>query len=263
MANKSKIRGVQYAILVCCALVFVVCAILLVKTLIGYAQANSFYDQMTLDEIGQDEKDPPEAEELPARVLSLMASYRELKETYPNIKGYINIPALSISYPVGQWTDNEYYEKHLISGEENNSGSIFLDFRIASTPMQAKNLILYGHNMNDKSMFNRIRDLFEEDTFYSTRVEYICDDGVFIYDSLAIYVTYTDDPYYAYTFRDDATFDAFFRERAGLSWFPVEYEKTAPIITLVTCSNSATKPNQRFVYQARLTEAYTEFGEES
>lgn len=258
--NNSKLRFFQYSILICCAVVFVVCGVFLIKSLVDYHKADSFYDDMTLDSL---DGDSSPKEEAPERVIALMNGYRELKAQYPNVIGYIHIPSVSIQYPVVQWTDNEYYTTHLISGEENNSGSIFLDFRVDPSPTTAKNLILYGHNMNDKTMFRNLREFFVEETFRDTQVEYICDEGVFVYDSLSIYVTYTDDPYYTYAFEDDQAFSAFFEERAAMSRFEVEYEEASHLITLVTCSNSATKPDQRFVYQGMLVKAYTDFGEES
>ncbi|MBO5305415.1 MAG: class B sortase [Clostridia bacterium] len=126
-----------------------------------------------------------------------------------------------MSYPVVQWTDNEYYTTHLVSGEENKSGAIFLDFLVDSSPAVAPNFILYGHNMNDKTMFHNIRDLFVEETFRDARVEYICDEGVFVYDSLSVYVTYTDDLYYLFNFYEEAEFTEFFEERAAKSRFAV------------------------------------------
>ncbi len=263
MKNKSGIRILQYGILAFCAVVFVVCAVILVKTLVGYSKANSLYHEMTLNTEETQEKLGEADEEALQSVLALMESYQELKTQCPNIVGYVNIPSVSISYPVVQWTDNEYYTTHLITGEKNKSGSIFLDYHVETSPSLAKNLILYGHNMNDKSMFHNIRDLFDEEIFRGTQVQYICDEGVFLYDSLAIYVTDTSDIYYAYAFYDDDVFFRFFEERAALSRFPVEYEKASNIITLVTCSNSATNPDQRFLYHGKLVRAYTDLGEDS
>lgn len=260
MKNKTKVPFLHYFILALCALVFLVGAVILIKTLAAYSEANSVYEGMTLD-ADETRTEPNETEAIPPRILSLMDSYRALKAEYPNIVGFINIPSVSISYPVAQGTDNKYYMTHLITGEENKSGSIFLDFRISDSPRQSPNFILYGHNMNDKSMFHNVRDLFDEEIFRGTVVEYICDEGVFLYDSLAIYVTDTSDPYYQYNFYDEEEFSAFFEERAALSRYPVTYESVSNMITLVTCSNSATKPDQRFLYHGMLVKTYTDFGE--
>ena len=260
MKNKSGVRILQYAILAVCAVVFLVCAVLLIRAGIDYSKANSFYDGITLD-VQQGEDSPSEDDEIPANIRSHMEAYRALKKEYPNIVGYISIPAVSIGYPVVQWTDNMYYTTHLITGEENRSGSIFLDFCVDPSPAKSKNLIVYGHNMNDKSMFYPIRDLFFEETFRNAQVEYICDEGVFLYESLSVCLTDIEDPYYTYSFANDAAFAAFVEERAAKSRFPVEYDTPSHLITLVTCSNAAGKPNERLVYHAALVKTYTDFGE--
>lgn len=262
MENKRSGNIIHYVILAFCALVFVVCLVILAKTLIDYQKANSVYEDMTLD-VGETQPEENEPKEIPQRILTLMESYRALKAEHPNVVGYINIPSVSISYPVVQWTDNEYYTTHLITGEENKSGAIFLDFRISDSPKLSPNLVLYGHNMNDRSMFHNVRDLFDEETFRGTVVEYICDEGVFLYESLSVYVTDTSDPYYTYSFYDEEEFLEFFKERAALSRVSVEQDSVSNLITLVTCSNSATNPDQRFIYHGMLTQVYTDFGEES
>lgn len=66
---------------------------------------------------------------------------------------WITIPGTAVDYPVVQGSDNRYYLNHLITGEENRSGSIFLDCRVAPDLSGAYN-ILYGHNMLDGTMFS-------------------------------------------------------------------------------------------------------------
>jgi sortase B len=261
MENRSKLRIVQYAVLIVCAVVFVVCAVFLVKALLGYTQANSFYDDMTAENVDRETAPPQNGDETPAWAKQLMDSYMQIKAQYPNVVGYIHIPSVGISYPTVQGEDNEYYMTHLVSGQENKSGSIFLDFRIDTSPLAAKNLVLYGHNMNDKSMFHNVRDLFDEQTFLETRVEYVCDDGVFVYDALSIYVTDTSDIYYMYDFYSDESYAAFFDDRAAQSRFSTPYDEASHMITLVTCTNSITNPDQRYIFHGMLTEAYTEFEE--
>ncbi len=256
----KKTRILQYSILLICAIVFTVCCILLVRALIEYSEADRFYNDITLSN-GIETDDPDTdmiGDEVPKSVIALMESYRALKAQYPNVIGYIRIDEVGISYPVVQGADNEYYTKHLITGEENNSGSIFLDFRLDTNPEISQNFILYGHNMNDRSMFHNIRDLFDEENFKNAKVEYICDDGVFLFDSLAIYMTNTSDLYHAYGFTDDGAFASFFADRAAQSRIAVDYAEASNLITLVTCSNLATDPDSRFIYHGKMIKAYTD-----
>ena len=115
--------------------------------------------------------------------------------------------------------------------------------------------------MNNRTMFHNIRNLFEEDIFRNVQIEYVCDAGVFVYNSLSIYVTDTSDLYHAYDFENEETFSRFVADRASASRIPAEYDSVSNLITLVTCSNSATNQNQRFIFHGKLIKSYTDFGE--
>ncbi len=239
MSKIGKITA--YVILAVCVIVFVVGAVFLVDTLVEYAKADDFYDDMG----------NPEMEER-------LQFFHELKTRYPNVVGYINIPSVSISYPVVQGNDNEYYTTHLVSGEESPVGSIFLDYRVDQSPAKARNLVVYGHSMNNKSMFYNVRSLFDADIFANAEVEYICDDGVYLYESFSVYVTTTADPYYAYTFADNRDFTDFLSARFEKSRFAGEehFDADSRVITLVTCTNSISDPEERYIYHGILKEYY-------
>lgn len=54
-----------------------------------------------------------------------------------------------------QGEDNEHYLHYTFDGKENIAGSIFLDYRNRADFTDRK-AILYGHNMQDGSMFSRL-----------------------------------------------------------------------------------------------------------
>jgi len=58
--------------------------------------------------------------------------------------------------PVAQGLDNDYYLRRGLDGRRNFAGSLFLDYR--NSPMLTDhNTIVYGHNMQDRSMFGNLR----------------------------------------------------------------------------------------------------------
>lgn len=86
-----------------------------------------------------------------------------LKSQYPDIKGYIKIEGTNINYPIVQSNDNNYYLKRLPNGEKNKMGSIFLDYR--NNNFNDDNTIIYGHNLNDSTMFSELKN-FQNQEYY-------------------------------------------------------------------------------------------------
>lgn len=262
---KNLRKGIAVAVVVVCAIVFFSSAISLAEILMGYKQADDFYgDLKDTAQVPSDTEEAPDVDAYKQYAEELMTLFDSIKAEYPNVIGYINIPSVSIAYPVVQGNDNLYYANHLISGEESTSGSIFLDCRVSSDPREARNLVVYGHSMNNKTMFYRIRDLFVEDAFRAGWVDYVCESGVYRYSPFSVYVSTTDDPYYTYRFAEGETFVAFCEDRLGKSRFIAvdEYSEDSNLITLVTCSNSISNPDERYIYHAILTEYYARTTEE-
>ena len=81
-----------------------------------------------------------------------------LKKINPDVVGWIdfkNEPSV-IKYPVVKGKDNDYYLTHTFDKKRLGSASIFMDC-INNASFYDYNTILYGHNMNDKSMFAGLR----------------------------------------------------------------------------------------------------------
>jgi SrtB family sortase len=96
----------------------------------------------TLEEANLKETAP---EELPFSI-----DEKALLSQNPEYRMWITIPGTNIDYPAVQHEDNLYYLDHDFLGEEQISGSIFLDKKSTAS---SKNTILYGHNMKDGTMF--------------------------------------------------------------------------------------------------------------
>ena len=78
-------------------------------------------------------------------------------------KGWLTIYGTQISEPVVQGETNETYLRTNINGEHAGAGTLFLD---ETTDLsQDGNLIIYGHKMNDGTMFGTL-DKFEDEEFF-------------------------------------------------------------------------------------------------
>jgi len=80
----------------------------------------------------------------------------ELKQQYPDVVGILTVPETNVYYPITQSSDNKYYIEHLMDGTNNKSGWPFMDYR---NTMSSDNIVIYGHNRSDGSMFGSLKHL--------------------------------------------------------------------------------------------------------
>lgn len=75
----------------------------------------------------------------------------------PDTVGWVRIEGTNIDVPVVQRKGsdgNEYYLKTAFDGSKNKAGTVFLDRRaVLTNKKRSDNLVLYGHNQKDKTMF--------------------------------------------------------------------------------------------------------------
>ena len=182
----------------------------------------------------------------------LQIDFNGLKNQNQDVVGWIQIPALEISYPVVQGTDNSYYLSHLFSSESNSNGSIFVDFHNKSDFVD-QNTIIYGHNMKNGSMFgtlDRYEDeaLYEQNPFFYVYVP----DNILVYQIFSCYAGQTGSSAYTYAFSDVNEFRSFVETIRGYAGYDtkVEITESDKIVTLSTCVNS--RRDYRYLVHGKL-----------
>ena len=107
------------------------------------------------EETVQDEMDMEDG------ICPLKVDFEALWEVNPDIKGWIYLEALDISYPVVQGKTNEDYIYTSVKGTANNGGSIFMDCR-NNDKFTDPHTVIYGHNMKNGSMFGKLKKLYSQ-----------------------------------------------------------------------------------------------------
>ncbi len=123
---------------------------------------------------------------------------KNLQKANPDIFAWINVPGTVIDYPIAQHpTDDTYYLKHGPEGLKSSHGCPFIEVCDSKT-MQDYITVVYGHNMNDGSMFAGLHK-FEDKRFLNEHREITVTtaDHVLTYKIFAA-VMYSDAyiPYY-------------------------------------------------------------------
>ncbi len=179
----------------------------------------------------------PDRVTYPQAQMPSLTALKSLKYINEDFQFWLYIPDSDVSYYVMQAEDNDYYLYRNIYKQELLSGSCFLDYRCDPVTM-AGHTIIYGHTMNNLSMFGRLRQYLDKNFFDTHRYMYTCaEDGVTMWRIYSVYITTTDEYYIETYFRDDAEYLAFIEDLGAKSKFPTDTKLTAQddVLTLSTC----------------------------
>ena len=119
----------------------------------GYAESSQL-DTVVADEVAED----------PSALSKLTVDWDALRATNPDIVAWIYVPGTVINYPVVKTTDNEFYLHHNFDGSYSSSGTVFLDTK-NNASLTDQQILLYGHHMNDQSMFACLVDYHDQSFF--------------------------------------------------------------------------------------------------
>ncbi|MBM6819411.1 class B sortase [Clostridium saudiense] len=160
----------------------------------------------------------------------------KLKDINSEYKFWINISNTAIDYPVVQSKDNEFYLKNNFYREEDIAGTIFIDCK--NDISNDKNLILYGHNMRNGSMFADINKFKEKDFFDNGKIKIIKDGKEYFYEVFSIFIDSSGQVNLKNKFASNYEFDEYINKLKNKSIYKKDISKgdISNIITLYTCS---------------------------
>lgn len=190
---------------------------------------------------------------------TLRDNLREITELYPNTYGWITVSNTQIDYPIMKTKNNEYYLKYSWKGERSSAGAIFADCTLSSDYASNRNVVIYGHDMTSGAMFRGIKQFFDSDYRYTLaqnmEITVITLDGVYIYEFFSGYRNETGF-FIKTSFKDDSQFTSFLKRIRSENRITksASYDKSSKIITLVTCTNVSSKPNERYALHGILKE---------
>lgn len=153
----------------------------------------------------------------------------------------------NISYPIMQHKDNDYYLHRLPNGTYNFGGSLFL-LNHNNRMFTDQSSFVYGHNMNNGSMFGSLRhytkDEYKGHHFYI----YLPDGTRHVYRFFSVATVFQDSKAYTYSFESDRTFLDWQQWMLDQSEFDTgeSVVEDARFVTLSTC-NGLSGTNHRLV----------------
>ena len=169
--------------------------------------------------------------------------FSKLKKTNNDTVGYLEVPITNTKYVVVKGKDNEYYLKHNFKKKYNIAGWIFADYKNKADGSD-QNLVIYGHDTYDGTMFGSLAKLLKEDNIKDKDnmiINYVTDMGQKKYKIFSVYTIKPEDYYITTNFKEKE-FENFKKKIKERSIYKIDVNlENKNIITLSTCQNHGVK----------------------
>ena len=283
----SAFEVIRKLIFMLSLLVFIICLVLIGKYFWENHQNAVVVQEVKEihDKVAETKPEEEKKQEIVEERYTLLESAKALLAVNPDVVGYLNIPNEErISYPVLQRrneTDgNLYYLDKNINLEYAKAGSIFMDYRDYFDDMienldengnpdgtyrraadNSDNLVIYGHNMHDFSMFGALKYYINEEGYYENHAIIELESNFIqykykVFGMMVVDVEDTTETQFEYwnviDFKDKTEFYDYVNEikRRTIRLTDVDVKYGDKLLTLSTCSGAV--DNGRLVVCARL-----------
>ena len=179
--------------------------------------------------------------------------FSKLKERNADTVAYLKVNNTNIDYVVVKGKDNSYYLKHNFNKESNRAGWIFMDYNNMLDGSD-KNIVIYGHNTRDGSMFGSLRKVIQEE-WYQDKDNYliklVLEDKIVTYQVFSTYSINVEDYYINTVFDNNNEFGNFVNtlKKRSVYDYQIDVSGDDSILTLSTCTGNGTK---RMVLHAKI-----------
>lgn len=170
-----------------------------------------------------------------------------------DVAGWIDIPGTDVSYPYVQCGDNTTYLRKAWDGSPATAGSVIMEPGCPED-LTGFNTILYGHNMNDGSMFGLLDDYRDFAFWKDHQLVYLRNsEGVFRYRIYSVRMASLDDGAFVYGEPTDVERQSILSGGMEMSeiYTGVKVPANARVLTLSTCTGMG-RYDVRLVAQAVL-----------
>lgn len=170
-----------------------------------------------------------------------LIDFSKLKEINKDTVGWLKVNGTDIEYAVVKTNDNSYYLDHNFEKEYNKAGWIFADYKNKLDGTD-KNIVIYGHNRRDGSMFASLNNILKEEWYSNEenrKITFITENEEAVYEVFSIYQIEAED-YYITTNFENIEFLEYIQtvKNRSIKDFNIEVSEDDNILTLSTCGNN-------------------------
>lgn len=166
----------------------------------------------------------------------------KLKDENSEFVAWIKVNNTNIDYPVVKTSNNSFYLNHSFDKSVNSAGWIFADYK-NKFDGKDKNIVIYGHNMRDGSMFGSLKNILKEEWYNNSeniKIILTTENEEIIYEVFSVYKIETEDYYIKTDFSIDSEYQKFLNiiKERSIKNFDVKVKASDKILTLSTCANN-------------------------
>ena len=181
--------------------------------------------------------------------------FNMLEETNSDVVAWLIVKNTNINYPIVKTNNNDYYLNHSFDKIVNSAGWIFADYKNKFNSTD-KNIVIYGHNRKDQSMFGSLNRVLKKDWYEKEEnhtIDLITKDGELKYKVFSVYQIENEEYYIKTSFSNNEDFKQFIKtiKSRSIYNFNTEVDENSQILTLSTCGASS---KSRVVLHAKLIE---------
>ena len=178
--------------------------------------------------------------------------FKTLYSQNSDLTGWLVIAGTGIDDPVVQCEEDTYYLSHNFYKEEDKYGCLYIK-GLADVHTPGTNVIIYGHNMKNGSMFGSLKEYRNASYLVEHPMVYIdLEDGTHAYEIFSCYETSANSNTYTIGFasQPDGRYEQFVHTLKNSSAYDtgIEVSKNDRVITLSTCTK---RSENRFVVHAK------------
>lgn len=165
-----------------------------------------------------------------------------LKKQNSETVAWLKINNTKIEYPVVKTKNNDYYLTHSFDKSENSAGWIFADYK-NKFDGKDKNIIVYGHNRRDGSMFGSLKNILSSKWYNNEEnrnIIFNVNGQNYTYRVFSVYQIEKEDYYIKTNFSSDNEYEKFLNtiRKRSVKDFKEDVSKDDTILTVSTCANN-------------------------
>lgn len=167
--------------------------------------------------------------------------FNKLKQLNTDTVAWLKVNGTQIEYPVVKSKDNSYYLTHNFYNSYNKAGWIFADYKNKLDGTD-KNIVIYGHNREDSSMFASLKNILTKDWYENEanlKINLSTEYENSIYQVFSVYKIKNED-YYITTQFTQESFNSYIdtMKKRSIKDFGIDVNPDDKILTLSTCDNN-------------------------